>query len=204
MADHDAGDPGSDGLAEARDLGGAHDAGHRLPAIGRDGGRAEAGEVLRTGADPTGEEPPPERDPERLAHEMPRAERPVGRVQDRRQIDVDAHLPQCCSRPLARRERSGARSVAGGRLERRQAGKPLDDTAFLVGVDERTSRPGRVPVGLEQDDAAHPGRSRKPRDDEQRRLLAGLKPVDVRRRAHEGGDDRQKGSQRAHPHRLRR
>ena len=152
---------------------------HDPPLVGVPAGEAEAGEVLGGRRDPVRLQAADEgvghlRIPRAGVREGARAEevaRRAGRVDDRREVDVD---PDGAERRRSTRGlgvRDGWARHVGGRLGRRSPGEPPDEPAFLVDRDQERlaararrllqfGRDGcggvaREPAVAEQNDAAH-------------------------------------------------
>jgi glutaryl-CoA dehydrogenase (non-decarboxylating) len=122
---------------------------------------------------------------ETLRPEVPRAERPIGSIEDGREGDVDAHIPQCASGVPTSGDRLCNRAVAGRRQPRRELGKGADAAPLLIGEDKRSARPRQVSVPPAHDHATDTRRGGKARDHDKRGLL-------VRRQSSERGVGRDK------------
>jgi hypothetical protein len=109
--------------------------------VGRDRRRPEPGEVLDAGRDPGLRQTARERDAELGGTEVARAERPVGSVEHRCEIDVDALATERQASLTAGRERFRSGPKARGSLPRRELGIRLHRPAFLVRDRERALGP---------------------------------------------------------------
>jgi hypothetical protein len=141
------------------------------PLVGRNGQRAEAGEVFRARARTGGGQPSGECDTEERRAVLTRAERAVGEIEHRREVNLHTGAAQRSTRVSPCREclRLGAnppRRPCGWKLAER-----ANVSALLVGEDERTGRPWRVAVPALHENAGNTGGSGKPGHDDKRSLL---------------------------------
>jgi glutaryl-CoA dehydrogenase (non-decarboxylating) len=171
VAEHHAAHARPDRPPERIQLASEHAGADAWSVVRRDAGGAEPGEVLGAGRGLRRLEPADEAEAEPRAKEVSGLERPADRVDDRREVDVDAAAAKRPPRCATGGPGVGDASVAGRRLAGRQPWIRTDLPAFLVDEDEGARWTRRRPVPAAHDDAADSRRGRQARDDDNSRLL---------------------------------
>jgi hypothetical protein len=144
----------------------------------------------------------PEGDAEPLRPKMACPQRPVRRIENGREIDVDSDRAQRLPGVVPSCERVGDGAVARSRTPRRQLGQGPYLSTFLVGEDERSARPPQVPVPPSDDDSADAGRRRQARDHDERGLLVRGQLLDRGLWREDGSEEGNGGGQRQSARRL--
>jgi hypothetical protein len=144
VRDHHAGDAGADRSPERREVPRPDVRVDVRPVVGRDRGRPEAGEVLDAGGVA---ETAREGDADLPAAELAPAERPVGRVEHRGEVDVDAGAAEGGARRAAGAQRLCRRGEGRRPPPGRRARQRLDAPALLIGeTDLRRAREDARPL----------------------------------------------------------
>src|SRR6266545_2916550 len=156
------------------------------PVVGGERQRPESRKVLGAGALASLCETACKRNAEERRAELTRPERTVRKVENRCKVHVHAGPTQCGPRRSPRQKRLALAAHGTCRPPRRQPRERPDVPALLIREDQRPGRTRRGPVPAPHDHTGHSGRSRKARDDDERRLLLRRQTEDYGRRDERG------------------